>query len=114
MAYRVADEPDTLPYASQVQAWMAADWRHGTCPVCGADDWVAEGRLFGVPRLPPSPSSGLVRAVFPVLCVTCSYTIWITATTAGLLESPIPDDLSELAGDGAGEEGVDHDGEEAG
>ena len=103
MGYHNADEPDTLPYASQVSAWMAAHWRHGPCPVCGADEWSAEGRLFGVPRYfpagddgEPAPVSGTFRGVFPVLCTECGYTVWVASKVAGLHRSPIPDDLSGL------------------
>ncbi len=92
------DAPDTLPFAAQVAQWMSAHWRHGPCPVCGADNWRAEGRLFGVPRLEPAPQPGLVRTVFPIVCEECGYTVWISARSAGLHESPIPDDVSELDG----------------
>ncbi len=98
MPYVNDEAADTLPFSTQVAEWMERHWRHGPCPVCGADRWRAEGRLFGLPRLQPAPQPGLVRTVFPVGCEDCGYTVWISARSAGLLESPIPDDLSGLGG----------------
>ncbi|MGH9093033.1 MAG: hypothetical protein ACRDZR_16900 [Acidimicrobiales bacterium] len=97
MPYAIDNDPDTLPYASQVGRWMRDHWRHGPCPVCGADDWLAEGRMFLVQRSAVSEQTeGLARPQFPVHCTACGYTVWINARRAGLFDSPVPDDLADL------------------
>lgn len=97
MPYDIDDDPDTLPYASQVRRWMELHWRHGPCPVCGTNEWIAEGRMFMVQRIPVSEETGgLARPQFPVVCTECGFTLWVNARRAGLFDSPVPDDLSGL------------------
>jgi ribosomal protein S27AE len=82
---------------------MQDHWRHGPCPVCGADDWLAEGRLFLVQRSAVSEDTeGLARPQFPVHCKACGYTVWVNARRAGLFDSPVPDDLAGLTPGSAG------------
>jgi hypothetical protein len=94
--YTVADEPDTLLYRDEVKHWMEEHWHHGPCPVCSADEWEAEGRVFVMPRL--APYLGLIRPVFPIRCITCGYMVLINAKAAGVLDRAFPNDLSGLGG----------------
>ncbi len=108
MAWRVEDAPDTLPYAQQVQAWMERFWRDPDCPLCGQNDWRAEGRLFLLSRMMPGedeqgrPGLGMVqgvgRTVFPIVCMNCGHSHLVGAQIAGIHESPIPGSLGGLTG----------------
>lgn len=107
MGWQASTEPDTLPFSGQVSAWMERFWRDDNeCSVCGQNDWRAEGRVFLLQRMMLGEDEsgrtgmglvpGVGRDVFPVVCLHCGHTVLIGAQIAGIRESPIPNDLSDL------------------
>lgn len=107
MPWQVSTEPDSLPFSQQVTSWMERCWRSdNACTVCGQNDWRAEGRVFRLQRMVPAQDpqgrqsltalEAVGRAVFPIMCMHCGHTVLVEARTAGVLDSPIPGDLSGL------------------
>lgn len=107
VAWRLTENPDTLPYSGQVGAWMERFWSNPDCTLCGQNDWRVEGRLFGLQRLMPAQAptghslgaiQGVGRTVFPIVCMNCGHTYLVGSQVAGINESPVPDDLSGFTG----------------
>ncbi len=66
----------------RIAEWIERHWDHGPCPVCKSNNF-STGAVHEIPAF--APAVGPVRAmvpVFPVICNTCGYIIWINAIVA--------------------------------
>ena len=89
----------------RAEAWLKENWRHGPCPVCGADDWKRTPNLGQIENLDVGsavyPLAGLVvqqRGRVPVLFVTCQncgYFVTVNAILAGVRQPPMAGDGSD-------------------
>src|SRR5712692_10276952 len=74
--------------------WIKEKWKHGPCPVCGANSY-GPGEDIALLFPEAGPDSGLnatpprgAYAVVPILCLVCGYTILINAAVAGIAVGP--------------------------
>ena len=75
------------------QKWIPTVWKgEVVCPVCGSHVWNT-----GEPvDLPARHSPGKAVTVMPVICATCSHTIFFNMVRAGLYRNDLPLDPDEI------------------
>ena len=68
-------------------------WKERTCPICGAKEWTVPNCLFELREFSGGKlviGGGMsVYSVVPVICEPCGYSVFFSATRAGLFKANI-------------------------